>query len=111
MSQSGGWQQVITALSSDPGYLLGAIAIVLSITGFVAISVTATISTAWHRVRVNEELANLKLQMLARGMSAEEVVKVVEANNSSIWARRGKKKWCDHDFKQPLTGRSPQHVG
>jgi hypothetical protein len=58
----------------------------ISVVGGLLIAITAIVSAAWARVRRAELLARLaesdavlKQQMIERGMSADEIVRVLEA--------------------------------
>ncbi len=47
----------------------------------IACSVTATIAQAWQKVRRGEQEAALKQEMLRRGLSVEEMERVLRANS------------------------------
>lgn len=61
----------------------GVIAIVLIFGGGLVIALVSMLTSAWKSNRENERLAVLKQQMLDKGMSAEEIIRVVEAGKSS----------------------------
>lgn len=65
------------AIHSDPVPVVG---ILCGTLGVAAIVVTAMITRAWRTVRVHEAEAALKQEMLDRGMSAEEIERVVKAS-------------------------------
>lgn len=69
------------AIERDPVPVLG---ILCGILGGVTIIATTVIARAWKTVRIHEAEAALKQEMLERGMSAEEIERVVKAS-----ARRG----------------------
>ncbi len=102
MADATWWDQVVTSLSRDPAYILGALGIVFGVGAAVIISVVAIAGEAWQRVRVYEELNHLKLEMLAQGMSADDVVKVVTANSAGKFSGKWKKwqSWCTAEFNR-----------
>jgi hypothetical protein len=66
-----------SAIEHDPVPVL---AILCGILGGVLIVCTAAITRAWKSVRIHEADAALKQEMLDRGMSAEEIERVVRAS-------------------------------
>jgi hypothetical protein len=75
----------------SPGQLIGLTAVLIG----PLIAITAIVSAAWARVRkieaqaqIAEMEAALKQQMIERGMSADEIVRVLAAGQSNA----GKKK-------------------
>jgi surface antigen len=77
-------------LQQSPGHLISMVAIVMG----PLIAIVAIVSASWARVRraethvqIAEMEAALKQQMIERGMSADEIVRVLEAGQSS----KGKK--------------------
>jgi hypothetical protein len=62
--------------------LPGILAIVLIFGGGTIIAIVAMIVSAVKTNRENERIAVLKQQMLDRGMSAEEIVRVIEAGKA-----------------------------
>lgn len=74
------WQQIVEALSKDPGILLGAILGTLAIVAVTAVCIAAIISEAWRKVRQTEDNNALKQSMLDRGMTADEIAAVVKAS-------------------------------
>lgn len=61
----------------------GILAIVLIFGGAAVVGIITLIVNAWRGNRENERLAILKQQMLDRGMSADEIVRVLEAGKTS----------------------------
>jgi len=57
----------------------GVLAIVLIFGGGAVTGIIALIVSAWKSNRENERLAVLKQQMLDKGMSADEIIRVIEA--------------------------------
>jgi hypothetical protein len=71
---------LISKLSSDDvlavcGMLVGVVAIL----GGVSVAVTAVVSAHRRRMQLDEMEATLKMEMIQRGMSAEEVSRVLES--------------------------------
>jgi hypothetical protein len=69
------------------GQMIGLIAVI----GGPLIAITAIVAAAWARVRRAEFLAHqaeteaaLKQQMIERGMSADEIVRVLAAGQSNL---------------------------
>jgi len=60
----------------------------LAIGGFLLVAAIAVIAKAWRLVRRSEIEADLKREMLARGMSADEIVRVLEAGTSDTLTQR-----------------------
>jgi hypothetical protein len=50
--------------------------------------IASTLGHYWHKVRKLELEVSLKLEMVQRGMSAEEICKVLESRPSSRTSRR-----------------------
>ncbi len=80
-----------------------ALTVFLGLTAIVA--VIAIIAVQWRRVRVTEAEAGLKLRMIERGYSAEEVQRVLEtglaANQRSRRRRSASAQTCcPSDFAQ-----------
>lgn len=61
----------------------GMIAIVLIFGGGMVVGVITLILNAWRGNRESERLAILKQQMLDKGMTADEIVRVMEAGKNS----------------------------
>ncbi len=57
--------------------------------GWVITAVVSTIATNWRKARESEHLAVLKQNMIDRGMSAEEIERIVRAGPHSC-AEEGK---------------------
>jgi hypothetical protein len=66
----------------------GVIAIVLIFGGGAIVGVISLILHAWRGNRDSERLAILKQQMLDKGMSADEIVRVIEAGKPDSGADR-----------------------
>ncbi len=66
------------------GILLGAIAIL----GGITVAITLVVSSHYRRKQLDEMEATLKMEMIQRGMAAEEIAKVLgarmSANRSSV---------------------------
>lgn len=65
------------AIEKDPVPVLG---IMFGCLSGVAIVMTAMITAAWRSVRVRDAELDLKQQMLEKGMSADEIERVVKAS-------------------------------
>jgi hypothetical protein len=79
------------------GQMIGLIAVI----GGPLIAIVAIVSAAWARVRRAElqarraeTAAALKEQMIERGMSADEIVRVLDAGQSSPAHERDKSLLC-----------------
>lgn len=81
-------------LDGDQRFVLAIICIGCAMV--VLIVLTATISSVWYYLRHKQIDADLKRDMLDRGMSADEIEQVIEATPRSgwdlWWAERCKKK-------------------
>lgn len=66
----------------DSPYAIPIIAIVAGIGGWVLVTIAWTVSRAWSRVRTAAYNARLKQMMIEQGMSAEEIVRVIESGAS-----------------------------
>ena|SRR5579872_5406624 len=71
--------RIIESLSTDPGILLGAVLGSLAILAFTTILITAMGTLAWRKVRQTECNNALKHALLEQGLSAGEIVTVIEA--------------------------------
>jgi hypothetical protein len=60
------------------GMLLGAIAIV----GGIAVAIAVVVSTHYRKTQLDEMEATLKMEMIQRGMSADEIAKVLGSKMS-----------------------------
>jgi hypothetical protein len=69
--------ELIRSLSQSSGVALGAVLGSLGIIGVTLISVISVAMSEWRKVRETESVAALKQQMLDRGMTADDIVKVV----------------------------------
>ena len=70
------WDQVLSRLGSDELFAL----LALTLTG--ATVVAALFAVQWRKIRQAEVDASLKREMLARGMSAEEILQVLGASTA-----------------------------
>jgi hypothetical protein len=68
----------------DAGELIGLIAVVSG----ALIAITAILSGQWRRVRQTEIEASLKHDMLARGLSAEDIERILKAKSSRKKSRK-----------------------
>jgi hypothetical protein len=70
------WQSLAEAIEREPIPVLG----IIFGCGAVTLIVAATsMARAWARVRASEAEATLKQEMIARGMNAEEIARVIQA--------------------------------
>lgn len=60
----------------------GFVAVVLIFGGTALVGIIALIVNAWRGNRESERLAILKQQMLDKGMSADEIVRVMDAGKT-----------------------------
>ena len=73
------------AIEKDPIPILG---ILFGCTTAVIIVATSVITACWRSVRIREAETDLKQQMLEKGMSADEIERIVKA---SAYASRRKR--------------------
>lgn len=66
---------IIESLASDPGVTIGVILGSLGIVGLTVMHV----AKEWRKVRQAEEVTALKTALVERGMSADEITKVIES--------------------------------
>jgi hypothetical protein len=76
--------------------------IVITIGGAFLVAIIGIITTSWSQWRKRELDTSLKQEMLARGMSAEEIERVLSAGSASAELR---KWWSDH---QPNSQQTPR---
>jgi hypothetical protein len=81
--------------AKDPALL---IPIIMAICGGL-VGIVAIIAYHWHNVRQVEVEAALKQDMLNRGMTADEIERVVKASNKSA---NSKPSWA-HNKKDPIS--------
>ena len=67
------------ALFASTGEVVPIIVVSLLFGGWIVVAVAKTIATSWQRAKESEHLAVIKQQMLERGMSADEIIRVVNA--------------------------------
>jgi hypothetical protein len=77
--------------------------IVISVGGAFLVAIVAIIVGSWSQVRRREMDTSLKQEMLARGMSAEEIERVLSAGSASAEIR---KWWSDHRPQSNLGSRN-----
>jgi flagellar basal body-associated protein FliL len=65
------------------------------IVGIVLFAIAAVVAAWWHKNRESDNATKLKLEMLDRGMSAEEIKTVLEAGRSTR-EPAVKVKWSRH---------------
>jgi hypothetical protein len=73
------WESIAEAIQRDPIPVLG---ILIGCTAGVLIVAVASLAKAWSRVRTVEAETALKQDMIARGMSADEIERVIRASGS-----------------------------
>ncbi len=100
MDQVSNMSQIVNALSQDPSLMLGFLLGSLGIIAVTTIAVSAILGSKWKKVRQYEEINALKLQMLERGMSAEEIKEVVSASPRYSWPE----KLAEHAMKRHRCG-------
>ena len=61
------------------GMLVGVIAIL----GGISVAITKVVSSSRRRMQLDEMDATLKMEMIQRGMSAEEIAQVLKAHTST----------------------------
>jgi cytochrome bd-type quinol oxidase subunit 1 len=66
----------------------------VAITSGAVIAVTAIIVGNWSQVRRTQQETELKQEMLQLGMSADEIVRVVQATSGSEMDRKREKSRC-----------------
>jgi hypothetical protein len=74
------WESIAEAIQRDPIPVLG---IIFGCTAGVLIVGVSSLAKAWSRVRKVEAETALKQDMIARGMSADEIERVIGARGSS----------------------------
>lgn len=72
--------QLATALGNNSGAVLAVLITVIGASAVTVISSVCVLSAMWRSVRVREEENDLKREMLARGMSVDEIVRVMGAS-------------------------------
>jgi hypothetical protein len=60
-------------------HLPGVLAVALIFGGWVLVALVGTVAKNWRRVRESEHLAALKQTLAEKGMSAEEIERVIRA--------------------------------
>jgi hypothetical protein len=88
-----------TLFSKDPALL---IPIIMAVCGAL-VGIVAIIANQWRNVRSAEVEAALKQDMLTRGLSVDEIERVVRATNKSSkskpeWARSKKDPISDNEY-------------
>lgn len=88
----------VPLLASIPDELLVFLAV--PIVGAVIIAVTAILAGTYRKMQRDDMNATLKMEMIQRGMSADEIERVLRAKASSApprQARRDWQWWPDHE--------------
>ncbi|MBY0588698.1 hypothetical protein K2X85_16110 [bacterium] len=75
------WESIAGAIDQDPIPVLG---IIMGCGAGAFIVSVSSLAKAWARVRASEAEAALKQDMVARGMSADEIERVMQAGRRSI---------------------------
>lgn len=78
----------------NPGELIGLVAVTGGLLCGLVCGTTAIIMDHWHKIRQADILGSLKLDMLKRGMSAEEIHTVVEAGAEGARKDRPSRHSC-----------------
>lgn len=81
---------LIKAISSDPGMALGAWLGTLGILAVTAISISSVVAWEWRAWKQTEDENSLKLEMIRRGMSPDEIAQVIQGRGTSILQRAGR---------------------
>jgi hypothetical protein len=76
--------EIISKLDNDAilglcGMLVGVVAII----GGITVAITKVVSTHYRKTQLDEMAATLKMEMIQRGMSADEIKQVLEAKMGS----------------------------
>jgi hypothetical protein len=66
-------------MADIPDNVLGIVAIALGVGGPMIGWMVTSIAISWRKVRTSEHLAALKQTMIERGMSAEDIERVINA--------------------------------
>lgn len=82
--------QLSTALGNNWGAVLAVLITLIGASAVTVITSVCVLSAMWRSVRVREEENDLKREMLARGLSADEIVRVmgVSADPDTIREQR-----------------------
>lgn len=82
-------EAISEAIQRDP---IPVLAIMMGTLTAVAIIVTKILTKSWQQIRASEADAALKQEMLERGMSADEIERVIRASSkSNRWGKRGER--------------------
>jgi hypothetical protein len=76
--------EIISKLDTDAilalsGMLVGVVAII----GGITVAITKVVSSHYRKTQLDEMAATLKMEMIQRGMSADEIKQVLEAKMGS----------------------------
>ena len=74
------WESIAEAIQREPIPVMG---ILLGCTAAVLIVGVSSVAKAWCRVRSVEAETALKQDMIARGMNADEIERVIRVNGTS----------------------------
>ncbi|HEY2892649.1 MAG TPA: hypothetical protein VGJ16_00490 [Pirellulales bacterium] len=77
--------------ASIPDELL--IFLAIPIVGAVIIAMTAIIANTYRKMQREDMTATLKMEMIQRGMSAEEIERILRARPSAPSPRHGRRDW------------------
>jgi hypothetical protein len=78
----------------------GAIAVTIIAGGWIIPVTASAIAKNWRRARESEHLAVLKQSMIERGMSVEEIERVINAGMSGRKSFEEKSSGCFHEQQQ-----------
>lgn len=94
LAQSADLSNLIEGFDADKRFALAIIGI--GCATLVVIVLVSVLSTYWHKVKSDQIEADLKRDMLDRGMTADEIQKVIEATPQSgmdrlmgSWCKKG----------------------
>jgi hypothetical protein len=82
------WESIAGAIERDPVPILG---IIFGCTAGVLVVVAGAWAKAWSRVRAAEAEASLKQDMIARGMNADEIERVIRVTGPSARDSSGRR--------------------
>ena len=69
------------------------ILIVIPIVGGVLITITAILTDAYRKIQRDDMTATLKMEMIQRGMSPEDIERVLAARMSAPPSRKARRDW------------------
>jgi hypothetical protein len=74
--------------------LIAIVAIACAVGGPLLVGMVAIVMSHWQKVRVAEQQTILKRELLDRGFTAEEIVRVIEAGGAEAEDKPGKPARC-----------------